>query len=104
MKARIINTIFILVGFMTLNISCQMEDDLVPDMAGVKDGYVAVRFNVAVPDMDLVQTKAVDPDGGGVQQISVFCFDENAWRTQDVQHVLFSFLFGITSFYHREPH
>ena len=41
-------------------------------------GYKVLEFKVQVPDMDQVQTKAVDPDGGGVQQVTVFCFDENA--------------------------
>lgn len=40
-------------------------------------GYQTVEFSVCVPDMDQVHTKAVDPDGGGVQQVTVFCFDEN---------------------------
>ena len=41
------------------------------------DGYMTIDFAVQVPDMNQVQTKAVDPDGGGVQQVTVFCFDDN---------------------------
>lgn len=36
-----------------------------------------LEFVAQVPDMSLVETRAVDPDGGGVQQITIFCFDEN---------------------------
>ena len=57
--------------------ACQTEDVLLPDGGAQQDGYINIRFNAQVPDMASVQTKAVDPDGGGVQQISVFCFDQN---------------------------
>lgn len=77
MKTRIINTIIALAGILALNVACQREEFLSPEGNGTQDGYVTLRFNVEVPDMDVVQTKAVDPDGGGVQQISVFCFDKN---------------------------
>lgn len=77
MKKRIINTIVALAGILTLNLACQREDYLLPDVNATRDGYVDLCFNVEVPDMDIVHTKAVDPDGGGVQQISVFCFDRN---------------------------
>ena len=70
MKTRIINTIIALAGILALNVACQREDFLSPEGNGTQDGYVTLRFNVEVPDMDVVQTKAVDPDGGGVQQIS----------------------------------
>ena len=32
-------------------------------------------FDVVVPDMNRVATKAVDPDGRGVQNIVLYCFD-----------------------------
>ncbi len=75
---RIINTIMTLVGILALSIACQHEDFLLPDAGMTQDGYVTLCFNVEVPDMSVVETKAVDPDGGGVQQISIFCFDKNA--------------------------
>ena len=53
-------------------------DDLVgPETNLAPEGYMTIGFAVQVPDMNTVQTKAVDPDGGGVQQMTVFCFDEN---------------------------
>ena len=54
--------------------SCQ-EEVLVPQ--AVQDGYVSVKFMTDVPVMERISTKAVDPDGGGVQQMQVFCFDIN---------------------------
>ena len=77
MKTRIINTIIALAGILALNVACQREDLILPDMDAAPDGYVNLRFDVEVPGMDQVQTRAVDPDGGGVQSLSVFCFDAN---------------------------
>lgn len=56
--------------------SC-VEDLVGPDTNVSPEGYMTIDFAVQVPDMNQVQTKAVDPDGGGVQQMTVFCFDEN---------------------------
>jgi hypothetical protein len=77
MKNRISNIIIALAGVLSLSVACQKEDLLLPGINGSQDGYINLRFNVEVPDMQQVQTKAVDPDGGGVQRISVFCFDQN---------------------------
>ena len=57
-------------------VSC-VEDLVVPESNMATEGYMTIDFAVQVPDMAQVQTKAVDPDGGGVQQMTVFCFDEN---------------------------
>ena len=77
MKNRMKYMIIALAGAAAMALSCQSEDLLVPETPGAQDGYVTVEFRTDVPDMDIVQTKAVDPDGGGVQQIQVFCFDAN---------------------------
>lgn len=76
MKTRILNTVIALAALVSLGVSCQKEDLLLPG-GETPAGYVNLSFNVQVPEMEEVQTKAVDPDGGGVQQISVFCFDKN---------------------------
>ena len=57
-----------------LILSCQ-EEKLVSD--GVKNGFMSVSFLTDVTVMEDTYTKAVDPDGGGVQQMQVFCFDAN---------------------------
>ena len=46
-------------------------------MEKVQDGYISLRFMTDVTVMEETATKAVDPDGGGVQQMQVFCFDAN---------------------------
>ena len=57
--------------------SCNSEDLLTPDVPVVPDGYVTIDFHADVPVMEKVQTRAVDPDGGGVQAMQIFCFDVN---------------------------
>ena len=54
--------------------SCQGEE-LRPDGGMSSDGTVELSFGVVVPDMAEVTTRAVDPDGGGVQHIVLYCFD-----------------------------
>ena len=54
--------------------SCQNEESL---HTKAPQGYVTIRFMIDVAVQDQVWTKAVDPDGGGVQQMQVFCFDAN---------------------------
>ena len=71
---KILNKYKFLLCALLLLFSCQ-EENLAPQ--GVQDGYVSVKFMMDVPLMERVATKAVDPDGGGVQQMQVFCFDNN---------------------------
>ena len=52
-------------------LSCH-EEELVP---GVKTEGLVLDIDVVVPDMYDVDTKAVDPDGKGVQNIVLYCFD-----------------------------
>lgn len=74
MKTYMKFTYLFLVSLLGLT-ACQEEPFTPVDL--VPEGYVAVEFVASVPQMSEVQTKAVDPDGAGVQQMTVFCFDEN---------------------------
>ena len=53
-------------------VSCHL-DDLYPSVGEEKN--LVLNIDVVVPDMKQVQTRAVDPDGGGVQNIVLYCFD-----------------------------
>lgn len=77
MKNRMKYIILALAGAVAMALSCQSEDLLIPDVSDVQDGYMKVEFLADVPVMNVVKTRAVDPDGGGVQQMQVFCFDAN---------------------------
>ena len=72
---RYINIALSIIAGISLT-SC-VEDLVGPDTNPAPEGYMTIEFAVLVPDMNQVQTKAVDPDGGGVQQMTVFCFDAN---------------------------
>lgn len=61
-----------LAGILALTVACQRE---VLPSADDMDGYITLSLSVNVPDMQQVETRAVDPDGGGVQNITLFCFD-----------------------------
>lgn len=58
-----------------LLVACQ-QDELGIDSQPVKEGYVSLHFSTNVPAMEVVQTRAVDFDGGGVQNMTLFCFDQ----------------------------
>ena len=62
-----------MVAVSALLVSCN-EDELWKNHT-LRDGYVALRFSAEIPDMQEVETRAVDPDGGGVQNMTLFCFD-----------------------------
>ena len=53
----------------------QGEEFLTPEK---ESGTTEIEFVAQVPAMSIVNTRAVDPDGGGVQKITIFCFDENS--------------------------
>lgn len=55
-------------------VSCLDGPGMQPEPA-VPDGYVAVSFRTDIPAMQEVLTKAVDPDGDGIQNMTLFCFD-----------------------------
>ena len=70
MRQYITYVILLICSFVA--VSCH-EDELYPS-EGQSDGLV-LDFDVVVPDMNQVATKAVDPDGRGVQNIVLYCFD-----------------------------
>ena len=63
--------------FAAIGLGSCVEDFAGSENGSVSDGYKKITFYTDVPTMDLVQTKAVDPDGAGVQQMTVFCFDRH---------------------------
>lgn len=67
------------IAAIALGVSCQREDLLQPEGGKVPEGYRKISFVAQVPEMDMVRTRAVDPDGAGVQQMTVFCFDANSF-------------------------
>ena len=74
MIQRWIHAIMALAAIAVLSVSCR-EDEWFDPSPAAREGYVALRFSADVPAMEKVATRAVDPDGGGVQDMTLFCFD-----------------------------
>lgn len=70
-----IRYIVVLAGVLLTLVSCQQEGWQDESLPAAKEGYLALRFTADIPDMQEVVTRAVDPDGGGVQDMTLFCFD-----------------------------
>lgn len=75
MKKRIIYTVVILIGMLATLGACRQDEWQDESLPAAKEGYLALRFTADIPDMQEVVTRAVDPDGGGVQDMTLFCFD-----------------------------
>lgn len=75
MKKRIIYTIIVLIGMLATLGACRQDEWRDEALPAAKEGYLALRFSAEIPDMQEVETRAVDPDGGGVQNMTLFCFD-----------------------------
>ena len=52
------------------------EDTFVDNRTKVDDDHLLVTFRTHVPEMAQVTTRNADPDGLGIQQLSMFCFDK----------------------------
>ena len=78
MKTMMRYRIMALVGVLAMMTSCYKDELPLPMTEEAPVGYKSIEFMAQVPQMEIVNTRAVDPDGGGVQQITVFCFDENS--------------------------
>ena len=78
MKATMKYKIMALVGVLTMMTSCYKDELHIPQAEATPDGFKTIEFIAEVPQMEIVNTRAVDPDGGGVQRVTVFCFDENS--------------------------
>ena len=74
MIKRVIHTAIALVAVAVALVSCR-QDDWLDDSPTAREGYVALRFTTDVPAMQQITTRSVDPDGGGVQDMTLFCFD-----------------------------
>lgn len=74
MKRFSIYVLVICAGLLNVALSCQREE-LLPEKEDIPEGFVNLSFVTQVQDPETVITRSVDPDGGGVQYISLFCFD-----------------------------
>ena len=69
--------LYILISMMALvHVSCVREEFPQPETEVVPDGYVKVEFAANITDPTSVITRAVDPDGLDVNNMTLFCFNE----------------------------
>ena len=69
--------LYILIYFMTLvAVSCVQEDFPQPETEQVREGYMKIEFAAHIADPTSVTTRAVDPDGLDVNNMTLFCFNE----------------------------
>lgn len=59
-----------------VQVSCVREDIAQPEGDIVPDGYMKIEFTANITDPTSVVTRAVDPDGLDVNNMSLFCFNE----------------------------
>ena len=52
-----------------------LDNPIVEEQQQADGSLVRVRMNVQIPDPIEVATRAVDPDGNGIQNMTLFCFD-----------------------------
>lgn len=69
---------YLVVSLLVLVLSACQDNTFETQASGEIDanGNVLVRFNTEIPDMAEVNTRAVDPDGYGVNSLWLFCFDQ----------------------------
>lgn len=75
MFRRISYTVAALAAISLSLVSCLSENSWRTEPSVVPEGYVSVSFRTDIPAMQEVSTRAVDPDGYGVQNMTLFCFD-----------------------------
>lgn len=75
MFRRLSYTVAALAAISLSLVSCLSENGWKTEQKVVPDGYVSVSFRTDIPAMQEVVTRAVDPDGAGVQNMTLFCFD-----------------------------
>ncbi|MBQ1981221.1 MAG: hypothetical protein II226_08045, partial [Alistipes sp.] len=58
-------------------VACHQEDPLAeqPIAPEAQGDMISIRFGAVIPDEIKVDTRAVDPDGRGIQNMSLFCFN-----------------------------
>ena len=69
--------IYILLVIMALvPVSCVRENFPQPETEAVPEGYMKIEFAANIADPTSVTTRAVDPDGLDVNNMTLFCFNE----------------------------
>lgn len=76
MTKIIIQITIVLLGVLMLFSACRTDDWSDWTNGNVPEGYVSIRFGAEISDVSEVITRSVDPDGAGVNNMTLFCFDD----------------------------
>ncbi len=71
---RFISIIFTL--FLILLSACEQEELYTPQTDEIPEGYTRITFSANISSPTVVNTRAVDPDGLDVNNMTLFCFNE----------------------------
>ena len=71
---RLLYILLVIMAF--LPVSCVRENFPQNDTESVPDGYMKIEFAANIADPTSVTTRAVDPDGLDVNNMTLFCFNE----------------------------
>lgn len=70
-------TLYLFTSLLILLTACVREDIDVPQVDDAPEGYTRVTFKASAPSPTIgVSTRAVDPDGLDVNNMTLFCFNE----------------------------
>ncbi|MBO5398859.1 MAG: hypothetical protein J6A18_01255 [Alistipes sp.] len=72
---RFFNIIWALAAVAAMLTACH-KDDVVATQPDAPEGYMAISVPITMPDMSVVETRGVDPDGLNIHRIALFCFDQ----------------------------
>ena len=72
---RFFNIIWALAAVAAMLTACH-KDDVVATQPDAPEGYMAISVPITMPDMSVVETRGVDPDGHNIHRIALFCFDQ----------------------------
>ena len=68
--------IYIFTLLLILLTSCVQEEFDIPQVDNVPEGYVKISFRANMASPTVVDTRAVDPDGLDINNMTLFCFNE----------------------------
>ena len=69
--------IYIFTFLLLLLTSCVQEEFDVPQVDDTPEGYVKISFQANISSPTVVDTRAVDPDGLDINNMTLFCFNES---------------------------
>lgn len=75
MAKAIKHTVLIVLGLLVSFTACQTDEWTTFQEKEAPEGYVNIHFETEIPAMPVVTTRSVDPDGKGVNNMQLFCFD-----------------------------